>query len=140
MEHLGQFIMSHWQLWLAFVVILLLIFINELMMQKKKAKALSPQAVVDMMNNENAVIVDLRDKEAYKTGHIIDAISGTADDFEQQKMNKHKAKNIILVCARGLQSPAIATKITAQGYQAFVLGGGMAAWQNADLPLIKGKG
>lgn len=139
MDHLGQFIINHWQLWLAFIVILFLVFMNELMTQKKKAKELSPQAAVDLINHENAVIIDLRDKEAFKNGHIIDSINTTPDDFEQAKMTKYKNKSIILVCARGLQSPAVAAKIRTLGYQPLVLGGGIAAWQSADLPLVKGK-
>ncbi|WP_298625715.1 rhodanese-like domain-containing protein [uncultured Legionella sp.] len=137
MEHLGQFITNHWELWLAFITILVLISINELITQKKKAKELNPQTAVDLINNENAVVFDLRDKEVFKNGHIIDSINCTADDFEQAKMNKYKNKKIILVCARGLQSPAVAAKITALGYQPMVLGGGIASWQNADLPLVK---
>ena len=74
MEHLGQFITNHWQLWLALVIILLLIFINELLTQKKRAKELSPADAVDMINHENAVVIDLRDAELYRAGHIINAI------------------------------------------------------------------
>ncbi|MBI2786343.1 MAG: rhodanese-like domain-containing protein [Legionella longbeachae] len=139
MEHLGQFIINHWQLWLALIVVLLLTFINELASQKKKAKELSPQAAVDLMNNENAIIIDLRDKELFKQGHIIDSINVKNEDFEQQKMDKYKNKPIILVCARGLQASSLANKLRTQGYQPLVLKGGIAAWQNADLPLIKGK-
>ena len=139
MDHLGQFIINHWQLWLLFVVVLFLTFINELMTQKKKAKELSPQAVVDLINNENAVIIDIRDKDAFKKGRIIDSINAKSDDFEQQKMDKYKNKSIILVCERGLQSATLANKIRAQGYEPMVLGGGIAAWQQADLPLVKGK-
>ena len=140
MEHLSQFIMNHWLLWLAFIAILALTFIYELITQKKKAKALSPQSAVAMINNENAVVIDLRDKESFKNGHIIDSINVSAEDFDQPKMNKYKNKNIILACARGLQSPAVAAKIRTQGFQPLVLGGGIAAWQNAELPLVKGKG
>ena len=139
MDHLGQFIINHWQLWLLFVVVLFLTFINELITQKKKAKELSPQAVVDLINNENAVIIDIRDKDAFKKGRIIDSINAKSDDFEQQKMDKYKNKSIILVCERGLQSATLANKIRAQGYEPMVLGGGIAAWQQADLPLVKGK-
>jgi len=140
MEQLSQFIINHWQLWLALIVILLLTLINELMTKKKKAKELTPQAAVDMINNEGAQIIDLRDKENFKKGHIIDSINAHSDDFDQQKMNKYKNKNIILVCERGLQSPAVANKISALGYQPLVLSGGIAAWVSADLPLVKGKG
>ncbi|KTD58029.1 rhodanese-related sulfurtransferase [Legionella sainthelensi] len=139
MEHLGQFIINHWQLWLALIVILLLTFINELITQKKKAKELTPQAAVDLINNENAVVIDFRDKEAFKQGHIIDSINAKSEDFEQQKMNKFKNKPIILVGARALDTQNIAKKIQTQGYQALVLSGGIAAWQEANLPLVKGK-
>ena len=139
MEHLGQFIINHWQLWLLFIVVLFLTFLNEIFTQKNKAKQLSPQAVIDLINNNSAVIIDIRDKETFKQGHIIDALNAKSEDFEQQKMEKYKDKPIVLVCARGLQSPVLAHKIRNQGYQPFVLGGGIEAWQNADLPLVKGK-
>lgn len=140
MQQLGQFIINHWPLWLALIVILLLIFVNELMSQRKKAKELNPSAAVDLINNENAIVIDLRDAEAYRNGHIIDAIRASMDDFNQQRMDKYKSKPIILVCARGLQSPALAAKLREQGFeQPMVLAGGMAAWISANLPTVKGK-
>lgn len=139
MEHLGQFIINHWPLWLLFIVVLFLTFLNELFTQRKKAKEISPQAAVDLINNENALVIDLRDTESFKKGHIIDSINAKSEDFGQQKMEKYKNKPIILVCARGLQTPAFANKIKTQGYQPLVLSGGIEAWKNADLPLVKGK-
>ncbi|HHT0594060.1 TPA: rhodanese-like domain-containing protein [Legionella anisa] len=139
MEHLGQFIMNHWQLWITFIVILLLVFINELVTQKKKAKELTPQAAVDLINNENAVVIDLRDKEAFKQGHIIDSINVKSEDFEQQKIDKYKNVPIILISVRSFEAQTLARKIRAQGYQPHVLSGGIASWQNAELPLVKGK-
>lgn len=137
MEQFGQFITNHWQLWLAFSVLLILVLINELL--TKRTKDLSPQALIDLINTEQAVVIDLRDKEVFKNGHIIHSIQASPQDFELAKMNKYKNKPLVLVCARGLQSPPIAAKIRAQGYQPLVLSGGIAAWQNAGLPLIKGK-
>ncbi len=138
MENIGQFISNHWQLSLAFFVVLALVLINELMMLKKRAATLSPQAAVAKINNEQAIVVDLRDRKTFETGHIIDSIQATEEDFSQPKMNKYKNKPLILVCARGLQSATVAAKISAQGYQPFVLSGGIEAWRGADLPLVKG--
>jgi rhodanese-related sulfurtransferase len=140
MEQLSQFIMNHWLLWLFFILLLILIFAYELYSQKQKAKQISPQTAVAMMNNEEAVIVDLRDGESYKKGHILDSINANVEDFEKPKMNKYKNKQIILTCARGLQSPSAAAKIRTLGYQALILSGGIDAWQSADLPLVKSKG
>lgn len=139
MNQLSQFISNHWQLWIAFTVILVLVFINELITQKKKAKEVEPQAAVDLINNENAIVIDLRDKDAFKAGHIIDSVNASAEDFAGAKMNAYKDKNIILICARGLQSPALAAKIRLQGFNPVVLKGGMTSWQGADLPLVKSK-
>ena len=141
MQHLTQFITNHWPLCLALVVVLLFIFINELISQKKRAKELSPAAAVDMINHNNAVVIDLRDQEAFQAGHIIDAIRASADDFNQQRMAKYKDKPFILVCARGLQSATLATKLRAEGFaEPLVLAGGITAWTTAELPLVKAKG
>lgn len=140
MEQLGQFIVNHWGLWLALVIVLLIIFINELQTQKKRAKELSPQAAVNLINHENAVVIDLREAEVFRNGHILDAIRATADDFNEQRMDKYKTKPLIIVCARGLQSSQLATKLREKGFtQPMALAGGMAAWQTAELPVVKGK-
>jgi rhodanese-related sulfurtransferase len=140
MEHIAQFIINHWGLWLTLISVLVLIYINEVVTRKNRAKELSPAAAVNLINHENAVVVDIRDVEAYRAGHIIDAIHATEADFSKQRLEKHKASAIILVCPRGLQSPALATKLREQGYtQPMVLSGGMAAWTNAGLPTVKGK-
>lgn len=140
MAQFEQFIINHWELFVALVVVLLLIFLNEKYAQKTRPKELSPQALVGLINDENATIIDLRDNESFTKGHIINAIRATSEDFTQQRMDKYKAKPLVLVCARGLQSATLATKLRAQGFtQPMVLAGGMTAWQTADLPLVKGK-
>lgn len=140
MERLGQFIFNHWYLWLALIIILLLILINEFLSQKKKAKELSPQSAVDFINHEGAKVIDLRDKESFNKGHIIDAIHASSEDFESGRMDKYKDKPLILVCVRGLQSSTLAAKLQAQGFQqAMTLNGGMTNWLAAGLPVIKGK-
>lgn len=138
MEHLNQFIHQHWQLCLAFVVILIAIYIHEFLASKKQAKSLSPEALVHVMNHQDATVFDLRPKDIYQKGHIIHSISATSSDFDQAKMDKYKSKPIVLVCARGVDSTALAAKLRTKGYQQpMVLAGGINAWQTAGLPLPK---
>ena len=139
MEQLGNFIINHWPLWVALAIILVLIFINELTSQRKRAKELSPVAAVHLINEENAVVIDLRDAEAFRNGHIIHAIRASAEDFTEQRMDKYKARPLLLVCTRGLQAPTLAAKIRNQGFDPIVLAGGITAWSAANLPLVKGK-
>ncbi len=141
MNHLGQFILNHLGLWLTLISILILIFINESVMNRKRGKEISTAAAVNLMNHDNAVIVDLRDVETFRSGHIINAIQATENDFEKPKLQKYKDTPLILVCPKGLQSAQLATKLRTQGFnQPMVLSGGMAAWLDAGLPLVKGKG
>lgn len=139
MEQLSQFILHHWSLCAAFFAILLLIYANEWFTQKRSALALSPQMAVEKINHDDAVVIDIRDQEAFSSGHIIKAIRASANDFDQTRMNKYKDKPIILVCLRGQQTPALANKLKSQGFsKAMVLSGGITAWQTAGLPLVKG--
>lgn len=140
MEHLSQFISNHAFLWGALAVIVILILINESIALKQKASELSPQALVDMMNNEHAVIIDIRDQESYKMGHIIDAININPTDVDQNKMNKYKNKPLVVVCAKGTQGQATVGKLKDLGFTAQLLNGGMVAWLDAELPTVKDKG
>ncbi|TAL60276.1 MAG: rhodanese-like domain-containing protein [Legionella sp.] len=137
MEQFGQFITNHWVLWLALILILLMILVSELISAKQKANAISPQTAVDMMNNGDAVVIDIRSKELFKKGHIIDSVNAQLDDIKQAKLNKYKDKTLIVACEREQQSPAAAMELKKQGFTTAVLAGGINAWQSADLPLVK---
>ncbi|MBA2649236.1 MAG: rhodanese-like domain-containing protein [Legionella sp.] len=139
MEKLSQFITQHPLLWLAFTGILVLILINEFFAQRKKAKELTPQDAIDKINNDDAQVIDLRDKDSFNKSHIINSVQIRAEDLHQPKMNKYKNKPLILVCVRGVQSSQAAEKLRSQGHETMVLSGGITAWQNAGLPLVKGK-
>jgi rhodanese-related sulfurtransferase len=132
-----QFMNNHWTLCLAFAGILVLVGINELIHKKRSPKALSVAAAVESINHQHAVVIDLRDKELYRAGHILGASCMTAEELT--KNNAHKTSPLILVCARGLQSAALAVKLSKQGFtQPMILAGGMSAWQTAGFPLVKG--
>lgn len=139
MEHLGQFILHHWLLWVMLVVILLITFVNEYKIRTKNATTVTPQAAIELMNHDSAVVIDLRDAEAFSNGHIINAIRANVDEFERQHMAKYKNIPIILVCSTGTQSAQIAIKLREKGFiKLFVLAGGVTAWQNLNLPIVKG--
>lgn len=138
MGNISQFISNHWQLSVAFVIISILIFINEMLNAKKQGKSISPEQAVDLINNENALVVDLRDQVAFKSGHIISSIRASESDFDTAKMHKYKNKTIILVCNRGIQATNLAQKLKKQEYiNPMVLSGGIDAWKAANLPLTK---
>lgn len=140
MHQLIPFIIHHWPLWVAFVVVLLAIFANEYLLQKKRPALLSTAAAVHQINHQSAHVIDIRPVEDFKQGHIVDAIQALPEAFKQSRMDKYKNKPVILVCTRGLTAATLATQLRTQGFtQVMVLDGGMTAWRAAGLPLIKGK-
>jgi rhodanese-related sulfurtransferase len=139
-DQIGQFIVNHWQLCFLFLTLLLLIFLNESISQKKLATTLSPQAAVNLINHEDAKIVDTREKDLFTKGHIVDAIHLKNAESAQKSLEKYKAVPIILTCSKGIQSAALANTLKTAGFdKVFVLQGGIEAWVQAGLPLVKGK-
>lgn len=140
MHQFSQFVTNHWELWLALLVVLILILINEKHAQKNRAQEISPQKAIELINHDNAVVFDLRDLDNFQKGHILNAIRATQEDFEQERMKKYKTKTILLVCPRGAHSSELAAKLRDQGFsKPLSLAGGISAWQKAELPLTKGK-
>src|SRR5215208_5895930 len=121
---MGQFItfiINHWVLWLALVVVLLIIFFNEKMDKQSKAGQLSPQEAVNFINDSEAIVFDCRDAEKFEKGHIIHAIRATEQDFSKKSFEKYKTKSILLTCTDGVQSTKLALTLQKQGFSNIVV-------------------
>ena len=140
MQDLTLFIQHHWTLSLLFVVLLFLILIVEFIRLKNKAQQLTPLQATQLINHQNALVVDLRLADQFAKGHIIDSLSLPLAEFKEKskKIEKMKTRPLILVCTKGFDSPTIATDLKNKGFQVHILGGGLQSWENADLPLVKG--
>ena len=95
---------------------------------------------VQLINRRDAVVLDVRDAAEYKSGHITNArnVPEAELDARAKELDKVKAKPIIVSCGRGNRSAAIAAKLRKLGFaEAVSLRGGIAAWQQANMPLEK---
>jgi rhodanese-related sulfurtransferase len=105
-----------------------------------RAGGLSPSGAVQLINREKAVVVDVCEDAEYAAGHIVNARHVPLGQLEQRlpEVVKNKAVPLILVCASGARAQRAAAIAQKLGYQkAQVLGGGMAAWKEANLPVEK---
>lgn len=88
--------------------------------------------------NQGARVIDLRDKAAYDTGHIIDATNIPAAEIESgadKALKKNRA--VILVCESGITSGKYVAPLRKAGFeQAFSLRGGLASWRAENLPVV----
>lgn len=139
MQEISTFIANHLALTYALAIVLVLLMIVEFLRLKQQAARVEPSRAVQLINRENAVVIDVRSQENFKSGHIIDALSYPANTVLEntKKIERFRAKPLIIVCATGIESQKIASTLTKQGYNAYSLAGGLRAWSNAEMPLVK---
>ncbi len=127
----------------ALIVLTIAIIANELSRFFRGYKALRPAEVTQLINQENALVVDLRDSSDFQKGHIAGAKNVQMSQFdpESKQLTPAKALPIVLVCQNGVTVDGAAKRLKKAGFErVHVLEGGITAWQQAELPLVKGKG
>ena len=106
----------------------------------RPGREVGPVEAVQLINRRDAVVLDLRDATEYKAGHITNArhLPEGEIDSRMKELEKLKSKPIIVSCARGNRSINAANRLRALGFgEVFSLRGGIAAWQQANMPLEK---
>jgi rhodanese-related sulfurtransferase len=106
----------------------------------RPGREIGPAEAVQLINRRDAVVLDVRDAAEYKAGHITNARHIPEADIESRmkELEKVKAKPIIVSCARGNRSMNVANRLRGLGFaEVFSLRGGLAAWQQANMPLEK---
>jgi rhodanese-related sulfurtransferase len=104
------------------------------------ANALSPADATLKINREDAIVLDVRESSEWSAGHIPNARHITLGQLEKRlsEIEKFKAKPIIVCCATGNRSTSACKTLKQAGFeQVFNLGGGIASWQDANLPMTK---
>lgn len=93
-----------------------------------------------LINREDALVVDLREAAEVAQGKIIGARHVPIGELEARAdaLRKNKDKPVIAYCAQGNQSAQAVAILRKHGYaNVFNLSGGFAAWQQAGLPVEK---
>lgn len=143
MAQLGEFVANHWVLVSALVVIVVLIVVIELKRKVLGFADIKPQEAVRLINHEDAVVLDVRDDKEYRSGHILNAVHIPLGLLEErlQELEAHKNKPVVVYCRTGQHSAQAGVILRKQGFErVYKLGGGILAWQGADLPLTKKTG
>ena len=125
----------------AWVVLFVMLIMNVVGNAVSKVKEVSTHDATLMMNREDAVLLDIRKQDEYRNGHILGAKQVNEADLQKANfsaLEKYKDKPIIVVCAMGMSAKKVANNLNKDGFQQVsVLKGGMASWQNANLPVSK---
>ena len=95
---------------------------------------------VQLINQKNAVILDVREATEYSGGRIANAkqIPLSQLALKLKDLEKFKEKPIIVACRAGLRSAGACKLLKQNAFnQVYQLKGGLTAWQQANLPLEK---
>ncbi len=137
MDKLFTFIGSHPFLVGTFLLLLVLFIRNE---TRRGGSSVSAQQLVDLVNRENALVLDVRDKKEFEAGHIVDAINIPYASVESRlgELKEHKDRPVVIVCKMGQHAGAAGIVLRKNGFSNVTrLTGGIAEWRNQSLPLVK---
>lgn len=141
MQRLPEFFLNHWDLFLALGIILALMIWQTFRGKISGFNELTPVEAVQLINRENALVLDVREDSEFKGGHIVDArhIPLGALNKRINELASYKDKPVVVSCRSGQRSASACGVLKKAGFNnIYNLRGGMIAWQNAGLPLSKG--
>ena len=142
MDRLLDFAQANLLLSLALLGLTVALIYTEVARLFRGFKGISPAQLTDLINRENALVVDLRGQAEFEKGHILGArhLLPSQVEPEGKLLAKAKESPVVLVCAAGITASGAAQKLVKAGFKKVsVLEGGIGAWQQAGLPLAKGK-
>ena len=143
MENLGTFILNNWLLFLGLIVILALLFVNLTKSRLLGFKEIGPNDAVQMINHEDALLIDTRSDEEFNQSHILGAVNAPLALLEDRMkdLQQYRERKVIVYCETGRQSAHAGATLRSNGFTSvYKLAGGLMAWRSAGLPLERGQG
>lgn len=108
--------------------------------QRTGSSSIRPQQAVMLINRKDGVVVDVREKKEYESGHIVDSLNIPLAKLKQRlkELKKHKDKPIIVVCKLGQHSGEAAKQLMEAGFsEVYKLSGGITEWKAQSMPLVQ---
>lgn len=135
-----EFAQNHLLLVLGFVGVLAMIIWTEFGRLTQKFKNLDTNQAVLLMNNDQSLVLDVREDSEVKEGKIQGSKHIPLSQLVKRmpELEKSKSKPILVYCRSGNRSAQACSQLTKQGYENVNnLSGGFVAWESANLPIVK---
>ena len=141
MDRIIEFTGNHALLVTFLMISFFVLVFSELRRKATGMTTVDPSTAVGLINNDS-VVIDLRNAEAFARGHIVNAKNIPFDEFDagSSKLDRWKNKPILAVCEAGITSRKAVDALRRSGFESiYGLKGGMSAWGQAGLPVVTGK-
>lgn len=124
--------------WVLLFVVTIYTFFKDI---TSKVKVINNDEAIRLMNNENAVIIDLRPMDDFKRGHIVDSLNILPTEITEKHsvgtIGSNKERPIIVVDQTGMNVEKSANTLVKEGFtNVYTLQEGIAGWNTANLPLV----
>ena len=142
MDSLLAFARDNGMLSLALLGLTLALIYTEVARLFSGYKTVNPAGLTALINREDALLVDISPSADFEKGHIVGARSVQLSQFDPESKLLAKVRDlpVVVTCRSGMTASAAAKRLAKAGFKkVYVLDGGNAAWQQANLPLVKGK-
>lgn len=106
------------------------------------SRGISPAQATQLINREDAAVIDVRDAAEFAAGHLLNAINIPLGELDKRigELDKLKDKPVILNCQSGGRSSSGCDILRKAGFtQVHNLEGGIAAWEQAGMPISRSK-
>jgi rhodanese-related sulfurtransferase len=140
MHQYTAFLATHWGLTLLFIAAFFWVIISESKSRATKGLTVTSAQATQLMNRENAKVLDIRKDNDFIDGHIVGSKNVSAETLKTnlKSLSIKPDQAVILVCYRGQSTLPLVTHMRKQGYvKTVALAGGVQGWQQAELPLVK---
>jgi len=141
MQQFGEFFVNHWDLFLALFVTIGLIIYSHFRASLRGYQDVPPLEAVQLINHEDAVLVDVREDSEYTAGHVQDSIHIPLGKLKERlgELEAYKNRAVVVSCRSGHRSASACGLLRKQGFEkVYNLRGGILAWESANLPVSKG--
>ena len=142
MQQFLQFAANHpWYVGAA-VAMAVAVAIHEYRARTADFGSISPTEAVRLMNS-GAQLIDIRKREDYDAGHLAGAKHVPGDTIADgaKALERYKDKVVIAYCESGMTGGSAARHLGRLGFtKVFNLRGGIAAWRQENLPVVKDGG
>lgn len=140
MDRVFEFAGNHAGLVFALFAVLAAIVFTEWRRKAVGVRGISSAEAVRMVNDDDALMLDVREAAEYKGGHILDSVHIPLSKLAERvaELEKYKSANrpIIAYCRSGARSMTACGTLRKHGFeQLFNLAGGIAEWQHNSLPV-----
>jgi len=128
------------QEWFLIAILIALLTLLVALMRKNNGIPISSSQLVGLMNQDKAVLLDVRPAKDFDQGHIHGSINIPHNSLASRvnELEKYKESLIVITDQMGQHAGSAGGILNKEGFDIRRLAGGIAQWRHSNLPLVNG--